>query len=234
VEPDAAGAALEPAVALAADAAYDGRGQIARLQGTVGEADYDEVRWKADARGEALVGSGNAMLVSRTDWRASLLGRLLPEVAMATSRRASFDVSLWRVRAGAPALMARSSAEVECVEPPVDLEPAVCFAFDGIATRVWMLHADERRVSALGVLQGYARPLTRSSDGTLVAWWQGHPVLLQFDPLRARELSSIDVSRWARAALAANHLLIADGMSSANLEIYRVQTEPTRSASSER
>jgi hypothetical protein len=210
---------------------HDGRGQVVRLQGTVGEAEYDDVRWKADERGVAFVGSGNAMLVSRTDWRASLMGRLLPELAMATSRRSSFDVSLWRVRAGTPTLLARSSADVDCVEAPVDLEPAVCFAFDGIATRVWMLNPDDKRVTPIGVLTGYARPLTRGSDGTLVAWWQEHPVLLQLDPLRVRELSSIGVSRWAHAALASNHLLIADGASSTPLAIYRVQTELTRSSS---
>jgi Zn-dependent protease with chaperone function len=205
---------------------HDDRNQVARLQGSIGEADYDDVRWKTDTSGMALVGSGNAMLISRMDWRASLLGRLLPEVAMATSRRSSFDVSLWRVRAGAPTLMAQSSAEVDCMEAPVDLEPAVCFAFDGIATRVWILRADDKRVTPVGVLQGYARPLTRGSDGTLVAWWRRHPVLLQLDPLRARELSSIPMSRWAHAALASNHLLIADEVSDPSmLAVYRVQTE---------
>ena len=207
---------------------YDGQGQVTRLQGTVGEADYDDVRWKTGASGEALVGSGNAMLVSRTDWHASLLGRLLPELAMATSRRLSFDVSVWRVRAGAPTLMARSSAEVDCVEAPVDLDATICFAFDGIATRLWMLNADDRQVTPIGALTGYARPLTRGSDGTLVAWWQRHPVLLQLDPLRVRELSSIAVSREARMALSANHLLIADG-ASPKMSVYRVQTELTRS-----
>jgi hypothetical protein len=209
---------------------YDGRGQVVRLQGTVGEADYDDVRWNASAgeSGEALVGSGNAMLLSRTDWRSSLLGRLLPELAMATSRRSSFDVSVWRVRAGAPTLMARSSAEVDCVEAPVDLEATVCFAFDGIATRLWLLNADDRQVTPIGELPGYARPLTRGSDGTLVAWWQRHPVLLQLDPLRVRELSTIAVSRWARVALSANHLLIADS-ASPKMAVYRVQTELTRS-----
>jgi Zn-dependent protease with chaperone function len=208
----------------------DNRGQIVRLQGTVGQTDYDDVRWKVDERGEALVGSGNAMLVSRTDWRASLLGRLLPELAMATSRRSSFDVSVWRVRAGAPTLMARSSADVDCVEAPVDLEPAVCFAFDGIATRIWTLSADDKRVTPIGMLHGYARPLTRSSDGTLVAWWRRHPVLLQLDPLRARELSTIPISRWARAAFASNHLLIADDPGGEAAAIYRVQSELTSSA----
>jgi len=138
------------------------------------------------------------------------------------------------VRAGAPTLMAKSSAEVECTEAPVDLDPAVCFAFDGIATRVWVLHADDRRVTPAGVLPGYARPLTRGSDGTLVAWWRQHPVLLQLDPLRARELSAIPISRWARVALAANHLLVADAVSNdSTLSVYRVQggpTELTRSA----
>jgi hypothetical protein len=206
---------------------YDGHGQVTRLQGTVGEADYDDVRWQTGQSGEALVGSGNAMLVSRTDGRSSLLGRMLPELAMATSRRASFDVSVWRVRAGAPTLMARSSAELDCVEAPVDLDDAVCFAFDGIATRLWMLNADDRQLRPIGALPGYARPLTRGSDGTLVAWWQRHPVLLQLDPLRVRELSSIRVSRWARVALSANHLLIADN-ASARMSVYRVQTELTR------
>jgi hypothetical protein len=81
-------------------------------------------------------------------------------------------------------------------------------------------------VTPVGVLQGYARPLTRGSDGTLVAWWRRHPVLLQLDPLRARELSSIPMSRWAHAALASNHLLIADEVSDPSmLAVYRVQTE---------
>jgi Zn-dependent protease with chaperone function len=213
---------------------HDERNQVARLQGSIGEADYDDVRWKMDATtgGAALVGSGSAMLISRVDWRASLLGRLMPELAMATSRRSSFDVSLWRVRAGAPTLMARSSAEVECLEAPVDHDPAVCFAFDGIATRVWILHADDKRVTPAGVLQGYARPLTRGSDGTLVAWWRKHPVLLQLDPLRAQELSRIPISRWARVAFASNHLLVSDEVSAAStLSVYRVQTDQSELAS---
>jgi Zn-dependent protease with chaperone function len=208
---------------------HDGHGQVARLQGSIGQADYEDVRWTIDEGGMALGGAGNAMLVSRTDWRASLLGRLLPELAMATSPRSSFDVSVWRVRAGSPTLMTRSSADVECVEAPVDLEPVVCFAFDGIATRLWALSAADRRVMPIGVLAGYAHPLTRGSDGTLVVWWRQHPVLLQLDPLRARELSTIPIRRWARAALASHHLLIADNNATSTLAIYRVETELTRS-----
>jgi len=55
-------------------------------------------------------------------------------------------------------------------------------------------------------------------------------VLLQLDPLRVRQLSTIAVSRWARAALASNHLLISDEASTSTLAIYRVQTELTRSS----
>jgi Zn-dependent protease with chaperone function len=202
----------------------DGRNQVVRAQGIIGSAEYDDVRWRMDEGGRPFVGSGNAMLVTRTDWRASLLGRLLPELAMATSTRSSFDVSMWRVRTGAPALMTRSSADVDCLEPPVDLEPAVCFAFDGIATRIWTISADDKRVAPMGVLPGYARPLTRGADGTVVAWWRNHPVLLQIDPLCARELPSIPMSKWGRAALASDYLLIGDEPGATTLAIYRVQS----------
>ncbi len=207
---------------------HDAKTQIVRVQGVIGSTEYDDVRWRAEAGGEPLAGSGNAMLVTRTDWRASLLGRLLPEMAMATTARPAYDVSLWRVRTGAPALLARSSADVDCLEPPIDIEPAVCFAFDGIATRVWKVSADEKRVAPIGILRGYARPLTRGADGTLVIWWRNHPMLLQTDPLVARELRSVPMSKWGRAALASDYLLIADAPSARTLAIYRVQSTTVR------
>ncbi len=207
---------------------HDDKTQIVRAQGVIGSTEYDDVRWRAEAGGEPLAGSGNAMLVTRTDWRASLLGRLLPEMAMATTARPAYDVSLWRVRTGAPALLARSSADVDCLEPPIDIEPAVCFAFDGIATRVWKVSADEKRVAPIGILRGYARPLTRGADGTLVIWWRNHPMLLQTDPLVARELRSVPMSKWGRAALASDYLLIADAPSARTLAIYRVQSTTAR------